>query len=175
MTAPAANPAVTTREVPFAVLLAGLLALFSLGTTVPWYLGLGVSAGVVAAATWIRARVPDPGREVAGVLVLGAFVVLAASAAPTPGPILLGGAASLALLVWYAEDPRETPGGALRAAPSLLIAVFVLSVGTVSAFFLPSRNAVVGIAAGLFVFSIVLLSVFFGRPDLLDRNRAANP
>ncbi len=101
--------------------------------------------------------------------------MFAAAAAPTPGPLLLGGAASIALLVWYAEDPRETPGGAVRATPALLIAVFVLSVGAISAFLLPSRNAVVGIAAGLFVFSIVLLSVFFGRPDLLDRNRAANP
>ncbi len=163
------------RGAPLGAVLGAALALLALGTAFPWYIGLALALGSVAVATWIRAQFTDGRRELGVVLVLAALVVLASRAAATAGPILLGGIASLAFLLWLADDPHEVPGGVRRAAPSVLVAAFVVGVGWASALLLPSRNAVVGIAAGLFVFAIVVLAVFFGRPDLLDRSRPETP
>jgi hypothetical protein len=163
------------RGMPLGALLVAALALFALGTTFPWYLGVALAVGGVAIATWIRVRFVGGARELAVVAILAVLVALASRAAATSGPILLGGFASLVLLLWIADDPREAPGGVRRAAPSVLVAGFVVAIAWGSALVLPSRNAVVGIAAGLFVFAVVVLAIFFGRPDLLERNRSENP
>jgi len=175
LSAPRSWARTALRGSPLDLLLAGALFLFSLGTSFLWYIGFAIAFGSVVIASVARARFPDRAREFAVVVVLAALLVLAARAAGTPGAIVFGGLASLALLAWLAGDPLEVPGGARRAAPSLLIAAFVVGIAGTSALLLPSRDAVVGVAAGLFVFAVVLLAVFFGRPDILDRNRSANP
>ena len=175
MSPASSGTAALLRGAPLGLLLGGALALFSLGTPLPWYAGFAIAFGSAVLATWVRVRLTDSARELAVVMLLAVLVLFAAIASATPGAIVLGGSSTLVLLLWLADDPREVPGGARRAAPAVLLAAFVVAVAWGSALLLPSRNAVVGIAAGLFVFSIVVLAVFFGRPDVLDRNRSANP
>lgn len=157
------------------VALAGALALFATGTSIPWYLDLAIAVGVVAVATGVRARAPEPYRSFAVAPVLVALVLLAAVSVADPIPELFGAAASLGVLLWLTADPRESPGGVGRAGTSLLLVVFVVVIAWASAVALPSRNSVVGLAGGLLVLSLVVLAVFLGRPELLDRGRSANP
>ncbi len=157
------------------VVLAGTMVLFATGTPIPWYLDLAIAVAAVAVATGIRAKAPEPYRSYAVAPVLAVLVLLAFVSVADPLPELFGAGASLAVLVWLTADPREAPGGVGRAGMSLVLVLFVVVIAWASAIALPSRNSLVGLAGGLLVFSIVVLAIFIGRPEFLDRGRSANP
>jgi hypothetical protein len=157
------------------VVLVGSLVLFATGTPIPWYFDLAIAVSAVALATAARAKAPEPYRSYAVGPVLAVLVLLAAVSVADPIPELLGAAASLAVLVWLTADPRAAPGGVGRAGMSLIMVLFVVVIAWASAVALPSRNSLIGLAGGLLVFSLVVLAIFIGRPEFLDRGRSANP
>lgn len=157
------------------------LALFVAATTAFGFVGgladlvgpvIG-AAGVVATAI-LRRRYPDTGPALMLLPALAALGVLAVTAAPVPSTELLGGVASLTLLLWTADDPARPAGGGRRAVPAL--AACAASVGIVFglSLALPSLPPGIGIAGGLLALVILVLAVLLERISLAPSERGAS-
>lgn len=175
MSAPPVRPRRPGRA--FSVLLlalfAGTAGLFATTSGLPLIEGLAVALAGVGGSAVLRPRLDGARSPYAVVPALGALAVLAAAAPNSPLAELFGGVAALTLLAWLADDPRRSPGGVVRAAPSLLLVALTLGIAWMSALFLPTGSARVGFGAALLVLVTILVAILLGRPELIDREPPA--
>ncbi len=150
-------------------LLVGTLALFGLTSNLPTPIGaIAGAVGGLAVYGVRRDSVEGAGERafVAGAVVLGALAVVSPSSLESG---LTGGLAAVGLLALLADDPRRTPGGLGRSVPMLALVALVLGISWASAVLLPTGTALVGVGSALLVVSAIVVAVFLGRPDLIDR------
>jgi hypothetical protein len=153
------SPSVPGGGVLTLVVVGAAMATFGLVGGLAGVLGPAVGlAGIAASASWRRWR-PVSGRSLAVVPALVALGALALTSPAGPSPELFGGVASLAVLLWLADDPSRPAGGGRRASPALAVCAAGMAIAWVLAVGLPAAPPEIGIAGGLLAFVILLLAV----------------
>jgi hypothetical protein len=138
------------------------------------FVGPALGAGGVVASELLRRRVPRAGPTGALVPSVAALGVLAVTAAAVPSTELLGGLASLTLLLWTADDPARPAGGGRRAVPAIAACAAAVGVVFGLALALPKVPAAIGVAGGLVAGVILLLAVLLDRVASAGRARGAS-
>jgi hypothetical protein len=143
-------------------LLVVAVGLFGVVGGLPYLAGplLG-PAGVLATAAW-RRRASGAG-AVALLPALAALGTLAATAPVTASGELFGSLATLAFLLWLADDPARPAGGGRRAIPALAACGVGVAVAWSLTLLLPRPSGKVGVAAALLVASLLALAWFLAR------------
>jgi len=124
----------------------------------PVFLGPAVGAVGVGASAYWRTRPAWRQRSVPFVPAALALAVLSATSPALPSTVLFAGLASLAMLLWIADDPERPAGGGRRAAPVLGPATLGVGLAWAVTLGLAGRGTNVGLAGGLVVVALVLLA-----------------
>lgn len=130
-----------------------------------------VAAGLGTAARHVRSREVHPWAPIPPLVGIG---VLAVFAVPSGLTALYGGVASLALLLWLADDPDRLPGGVARALVRLLVPAVGLGIAWTSAFLLPGDIVPLGAGVALLVAVVILAALLLRSPQGLERDAAAS-
>ena len=104
-------------------------------------------------------------------------VVVGAGIATVVGPLgvaseFAAAATGLALLLWLADDPSNSPGGVARARSALALPALAVLLAWVSTLVLPMGSGSLGMAAGLLVFVLGAVAFLLSRPRAFDREEA---
>jgi hypothetical protein len=150
------------------VLAGAATALFGWVGGLPFLLGPVVGVAGVVGSSLLRTR-PRVGASFGPWPALLALAALAVTAPPVSSAELFGGLATLAVLVWLADDPSRPSGGGRRAG----LTIGSCAVGVAVAWSLlavaPRPTGAVGVAGALLV--VVLLVVAY----LLVREASPRP
>jgi len=159
--APAVEAARGGRGLTFVVALLAML-LFGLVGGLPDLGGPVVAAVGLVGASYLR-RSPLLGSTYGPVPALLALLAIAVTAPPVPSAALFGGLATLAVLLWLADDPARPAGGGRRA--TLPLASCGLAVGIAWALVLgvPRLSREVGLAGGLLAAVLLVLAYLLTR------------
>jgi hypothetical protein len=150
-----------------AVLAAFAMVLFGLVGDLPLLLGpILAIVGVVLSGLWRRWARPDV--DLAPVPALFALGALALTSPPVPSAELFGGLATVAVLLWLADDPSRPAGGGRRAATALASGALAVGIAWSFALVLPGRIPGVGVAGGLLALVLLLLAYLLVR-ETADR------
>jgi len=138
------------------------IAAFGLVGGLPYFLGPALGVVGLGVAALVRRR-SARGRTFAPMPALVALTALAVTAPAVASAELLGGVASLGLLLWMADDPRRPAGGGRRA--SLALASCGLTVGIAWAVLLavPHPAGGVGVAGALLALVLLFLAYLLAR------------
>lgn len=173
MTGPEDGRPLGGRGVTFAV-AAIAMAVFGLVGGLPALLGpiVGV-VGLAASDLWRRR--PPTGATFGPLPVLLGLSAIAVSSPAVPSTELFGGFATVAVLLWLADDPGRPAGGGRRAVLALgscALAVVVAG-AVVLGTHVPHRE--VGVAGGVLAFVLLLLSYLLVREAGERRRGVAQP
>jgi len=133
--------------------------------------GFGPLVAGIAVVFAAGLRVGAP-RGVAAYAPVPVLVALAVEAVPAPlglGTELLAGLSGLAFLLWLADDPTRTVGGAARSLPTVAVPALALGIAWSSALFLPAGAVPLGVAGGLLALTLAAVAFLVGRPAVFDR------
>jgi len=139
-------------------LAAVAVATFGLVGGLPDFLGPTIGLVGLVLSSLLRRR--RPAGAVFGPLpALAALGAIAVSAPPVPSAELLGGLATLAVLLWLADDPERPAGGGRRAAPALAGCGLALGIAWSVVLAVPPPSGAIGVA-GAILASIFLLIAY---------------
>lgn len=158
----------TARPGASAAILAAAVEVFALTTTLPWVASIAIGAAGIAAAILLRTISEGRRTNTAAGIVLLVLGLLATAAPDSRLAGTAGGLAVLALLLWLADEPGRVAGGMRRALPAVGVAGLGFAVAWVSAFLLPVARVPTGVIAALLVAVLLLATVLFARPELLE-------
>jgi len=145
------------------LVLAGFaVTLFGLVGGLPYLVGPLVGVVGLGAAALAR-RSSGAGPTLGPVPVLLALGVLAVTSPAVPAAVLFGGFATVAVLLWLADDPGRPSGGGRRAV--LALGSGALAVVIAGSLVLVARvsHAEVGVAGGILAFVLLLLAYLLVR------------
>jgi hypothetical protein len=135
---------------------------FGLVVGLPDLLGPAIGvAGLVLSSLWRRR--PTTGRSFAPLPALVALSVLAVSAPVVASAELFGGFATLALLLWLADDPARPAGGGRRAARAIGACGLAIGIAWSLVLLLPSSSRGVGVAGALLALVLLVLAYLLVR------------
>lgn len=142
-----------------------VLAVLGLLSGLPWLLGPVIGVAGVLLSSRLRASTRLRS-ELALLPGLAAMATLLFASPIAPSTELFGGLASLAFLLWLADDPARAPGGGRRAVPTLGLAG--LAFGLAWSITLPFGPAApdIGLASGLLVAALVLVGLALWRASV---------
>jgi hypothetical protein len=161
---------IATARVGLSTAILGVaLELFGLTTSFPWYIALVLGGSGAGAAIALRLVSGGQRTDTAALLVLLDLGVLAAGAPDTRAAGIAGGVVVLALLFWLADEPGHVSGGMRRALPTIGLVSLAFGVAWVSAFLLPPTSVPTGAIAGVLVGVVLLATILFARPELIER------
>jgi hypothetical protein len=123
----------------------------------------GPTVGVVGLVVSVLVRRGPSGATYGPLPVLVALLVLATTAPPVAAAMLFGGLATLAVLLWLADDPVRPAGGGRRAALPLASCGLAVGVAWSLVLVLPRPPREVGVAAGLLAAILLILSYLLVR------------
>jgi hypothetical protein len=138
------------------------VSLFGLVGGLPDLIGPAIGVvGLVLSSLWRRR--PTTGRTFAPLPALVALTVLAVSAPVVASAELLGGFATLALLLWLADDPARPAGGGRRAVSALASCGLAVGIAWSALLLLPSTSGRVGVAGALLAAVLLVLGYLLVR------------
>jgi len=145
------------------LILGAAMVLFALVGRLPALVALGVgTVGVVGSAAWRRRRHPAA-PTLSPLPALAALAILAAYSPAIPSAELFGGVATLALLLWLADDPGRPAGGGRRAVLALGSCGLGVAVAWAIVLSLPTLPHTVGWAGGLLALILFVLAWLLAR------------
>jgi hypothetical protein len=154
-----------------------LLTVASVGlallTSLPIPLGVGLAIAGPVVGSLLRGGAPRHLRSVgllAPLVTLGILVVYLPIETFTE---LAAGLASLALLLWCAEDPERSSGAIGRGLAALAVPAAVFGIALASSLLLPPGAGSLGIAAGLLAGILAAVAVLLAAPRAFDRDPTA--
>lgn len=143
-------------------LAAVAMSLFGLVGGLPLLVGpLVAVVGIVAASFWRRS--PRSGPTFGPLPALGALAILAFAAPAVPSAELLGGFATVAVLLWLADDPSRPAAGGRRGAFALGSCALAVAVAGSIPLVVRSPQQEVGLAGGLLAFALLLVAYLLVR------------
>lgn len=144
------------------VLAAVALTLFGLVGGLPYFLG-PVVGGVGLAAAAVARRGSGVGPTFGPLPVLLALGALAVSSPSVPSTELFGGFATVAVLLWLADDPGRPAGGGRRAVVALGSGALAVVIAGTFALVVHVPHAEVGVAGGILAFVLLLVAYLLVR------------
>lgn len=144
------------------VLAAVAAALFGWVGGLPFLLGPVVGVAGVVGSSLLRSR-PRRGSSFGPWPALLALAAIAVTAPPVSSAELFGGLATLAVLLWLADDPGRPAGGGRRAGLAIGSCAVAVAVAWSLLAVLPRPSGAVGAAGAVLVVVLLLVAYLLVR------------